>query len=165
MRVWLLIFTLACSTHYMPQRPGHVAVTMQTGQLEYVRDGKSYPHGFLGAGLEDAVAGNPAAMSAAHEYRYRQKTGLLAILLGTVAEIGGAVWLGVDAENHRDVSLPLAAILGGLTAVMFGTCYIASAEPYRWDAINMFNDTEPGLPPGAIQARLPKRDTMLSFPP
>ena len=164
MRVWILVVFAACSTHYVPQRPGHVAVTMDSGQITYVRDGQSYHHGVFGTGLESAVVGSPAAMSAAHEYTFRQKTGFVAVMLGLVAECGGATWTLVEASKDRNAAVPLTVMLGGVVATIFGGLYIASAEPYRWDAINLFNDA-PALPPGALGSRLPKRDAMLSFPP
>jgi hypothetical protein len=41
-----------------------------------------------------------------------------------------------------------------------GLFYSVSAEPYRWDAINRFNDTEPVYPagpPGYSASRLPQQ--------
>jgi len=62
--------------------------------------------------------------------------------------------MGVEAGNNsntssnNNVALPLVVTLGGLVAIMVGAGYTASAEPYRWDAINLFNDA-PAMAPGA----------------
>ena len=149
---------LACSSDYMPRRPNHVAVVIQTGKPVYVRDGRTIEPG-LGGGLVEAVQGNPTAVAAAEEFRSRQVTGLLAMLLGAAGTVGGIVWGGALAANDRpnnQLAVPLALVVGGLVAMMVGTCYLATAQPYQWDAINIYNDGAverptfgpPGPPPG-----------------
>ena len=144
----LLVITIAgCSSNYMPMSRGRVAVTMQAGKQVYVRDGYVYQHGFLGGGLEEAVAGNSAAEAAAGEYRSRMKTGFLAMLLGAASSLGGTVYglSTLEREDVSDTTLTVmgVAVLGGLVLTLVGTGYLASAEPYRWDAINIFNDGGP----------------------
>src|SRR5512139_3385642 len=95
MRTIALTTTLAlcaCSSSYLPQSRGRVAVTMRDGAQAYVRDGKVYSHGFLGGGLVDAVEGHPAATVAANEYRDRIKFGLLGMFAGLGAMIGGTAY-------------------------------------------------------------------------
>ena len=152
-----LALTIGCSSNYLPQARGHVAVTMRDGAVAYVRDGRIYPHGFLGHGLGDAVAGNPAAMAAASEYSSRMGTGLIGALVGTVSMTVGTTWLMVDAGREsttsgstKDVTVPAAMMLGGLVVMCLGAGYLASAEPYRWDAINLFNDGGDAAPPAPI---------------
>jgi len=123
-------------------------VTIRNGQRNYVRDGQFYPHGFLGVGLQAAVSGNRAAMAGADEYRSCQLTGLIATILGLVGVTAGSSWLGYEAGNNGNVALPLVVTLGGLAAILVGGGYTASAKPYRWDAINLFNDG-PAMAPGA----------------
>jgi hypothetical protein len=121
---------------------------MQNGQVSYVRDGRIYPHGMLGGGLEDAVVGNPAAMAAAHEYTSRMTTGLIGTLLGTAGLVGGMTWVGAEAARNPDsdnFGVPVTLALVGMIVMFVGAGYAASAEPYRWDAINIFNDG--GAPP------------------
>jgi hypothetical protein len=56
----------------------------------------------------------------------------------------------IDRNDNSDnvptsLWLSLGCLLVGLTV---GPGYIASAETYRWDAINMFNDGPPPMPYG-----------------
>ncbi len=150
----------ACSSQYYPQARNHVAMTMQDGKLVYVRDGRPYPHGVLGGGLVDAVQGNPAAVAAANDYHSHLKTGLVATILGSLVTIAGSVYIGASAASSndgqglsgRDAGIGLAAMFGGLAIMCIGAGYFATAEPYRWDAINLFNDgadgQQPNGPPG-----------------
>lgn len=152
-----------CSSQYFPRSPNHVAMTVQDGKLVYVRDGRTFNPG-LGGGLVEAVQGNPQAVAAAEEFRSRQVTGLAATLLGTAAMIGGGSWAAVLAADNpnrpgSDAIAPVALVLAGVVAMIAGAGYIASAAPYQWDAINLFNDgadrgfgspagTPPLAPPG-----------------
>jgi len=151
-----LTLLAGCSSSYVPHTRGKVAVVMRNGQLAYVRDGRTYPHGFLGHGLGDAVLGDPSAMAAANEYTSRATMGFVGVLLGTAAEIGGMTWVAVDASRNSNLTgsqlaAPLLLAFGGLVCTLVSTGYLASAEPYRWDAINLFNDAGamPQQPPGA----------------
>jgi hypothetical protein len=168
MRTTALVATCAlaaCSSAYYPQARNHVAMTMQDGKLVYVRDGRPYPHGMLGGGLVDAVQGNPAAVAAATEYHSHLKTGVIATIVGAVAAVAGSTYIGIRAADSSngtglsssDAAIGVTAMLGGLVIMMVGTGYLAGAEPYRWDAINLFNDAADmpqGGPPGyAPQAK------------
>ena len=146
---------LACSSEYTPRTPNHVAVVMREGKPVYVRDGRTFEPG-LGGGLVDAVQGNPTAVAAATQFHSRQITGLVAMLLGTAASVGGLTWGTVLAANERpsnQLAIPGALLLGGLVAMLVGTYYLASAQPYQWDAINIYNDgaaeSPTFAPPGA----------------
>ena len=159
----------ACSSNYIPQQRGRVAVTMRSGQMAYVRDGHVIEHGLLGGGLEDAVAGHPAATVAANEYTDRLKWGLVGMLAGTVAMIGGMTYAisnsdPLDDRNDDKAERGIYIGLGGAVVMMIGAFYLASAEPYRWDAINIFNDSPPppAMPPGYGPGYAPsaKRETM-----
>ena len=138
----------ACSSHYIPRSRGRVAMIMQGGAPAYVRDGEVYPHGFFGGGLQDAVRGNPGAEADAAEYHDRMRDGFIAAILGSVClpvSVGYLAATEVDEGSHNDNSAAFAAGAAiGCTALIFGGLfYSVSAEPYRWDAINRFNDTEP----------------------
>jgi len=141
----------ACSSSYTPQSRGRVSVMMQSGQHAYVRDGKSYEHGFLGGGLVEVVKGNPAAERAANEYHDRMTWGLLGVLGGMVCSIGGLGYaiaqIDEDGQSDSDdkARTGLYIALGCTVVMMIGTGYLASAEPYRWDAINLFNDAPPPM--------------------
>lgn len=137
-------------------------MTMQDGKPVYVRDGQFFEHGMLGGGLQRAVAGNPAAEAAALEYHDRMRDGLVEMLVGTAAMCGGVAWAAgtaaSDQTGHPDVTAPLLVALGGMVLMFVGTGNLASAEPYRWDAINIFNDgaqLSPQLgPPGWSASRV-----------
>jgi len=164
-----------CSSSYMPQSRGKVAVVMRSGAPAYVRDGKTHEHGLLGGGLSEAVEGNPGAMQAANEYQDRMKFGLLGILGGMVCSVGGLVYAGVNAERDPEngqsdlngkAKVGLIISLGCLVVMIAGAGYLASAEPYRWDAINIYNDTTPvplplpGAPPPGWSAQVMKKSSL-----
>ena len=119
---------------------------MVDGKPVYIRDGQLYEHGLLGGGLQQAVVGNAPAMVAANEYHDHMRDGLLEMLLGTGAMMGGTVWFAVEAassadQNHPKIDpIPLVVTAVGFAVMCYGAYDLASAEPYRWDAINLFND-------------------------
>lgn len=161
----------ACSSNYVPQTRGRVAVIMDGGSQAYVRDGRVIEHGILGGGLSDAVHGHPAAMAAANEYQDRIMWGLLGMFGGLACSVGGMSYaISNTGSNDSDISADsergLWIALGCTVVMLAGAGYLASAEPYRWDAINIFNDSPPApvhLPgaqmhPGTPQASLKMRD-------
>ena len=155
------MISLGCSSSYIPQTRGRVGVVMQNGAFAYVRDGQIYPHGLFGGGLVNAVAGNPNAERAAKEYNGRLKTGLAVAIGGLLcASIATSLAVRRIEESRSGRSTELWAALGCAIVSLGGTGYLISAEPYRWDAINVFNDTEPMplSPPGLrMHAAAPQR--------
>ncbi len=148
-----LAVCVACSSHYIPRSRGRVAITVVDGRQVYIRDGRMYPIGLLGGGLADAVAGNPAAVAAAHQYHDRLRDGVVQVLLGTAAFVGGFTYAAVEAANQSPNStrvdgVPLAIAAVGLAVMLWGTGSLATADPLRWDAINIFNDAADVAPPG-----------------
>jgi len=143
----------ACNTGYVPRSGGRVFVTMEGGVPTYVRDGQSYRHGFLGSGLKKAVRGNRQAEAAADEYHDRIRDGLLVTVLGGVC-MGTALGMAIDDIDDRGggdadgAETELLVALGCTGLMLGGALYTATAEPYRWDAINIFNDNPPPPPPG-----------------
>ena len=103
----------------------------------------------------------PRAMQAASEYTDRMKFGLLGVLGGMVCSIGGVVYAATQTETNNDGGpaeltgrgqAGLYVALGCMVVMIAGAGYLGTAEPYRWDAINIFNDAPPPLPmptPGA----------------
>ena len=142
---------VGCSTQYIPRAPGHLGVTMENGTLVYTRDGQRYRHGVFGGGLVDAVHGNDAATTAANEFHSRIRAGFVAGMIGFAAMIGGGTvaleGFGNDYRNST-VGASLIVALGGMVLAFAGAGYATSAEPYRLDAINIFNDSPPPSPPG-----------------
>lgn len=157
----------ACSSHYIPRSRGRVGVVMQGGMPAYVRDGELHPHGFLGAGLVDAVRGNPAAERDALEYHDRMRDGLIATLVGSVCMPAAVGYLAAESIESNSSQLTanqeiaIGAALGCTALMLGGLFWSVSAEPYRWDAINRFNDTEPAYgPPGFAEAPPPPRESL-----
>ena len=110
--------------------------------------------------LEDAI---PASDKEA------ARDGLIEVFGGMGLMLGGSVWAAADAisqqdQQHRTVPIiPLALALAGCAIMIYGGADLAGAEPYRWDAINLFNDgavETPRLgPPGSVaKASLHMRD-------
>jgi hypothetical protein len=168
----VLLALTACSSHYIPRSRGRVGVIMQGGTPAYVRDGEVHPHGFFGAGLEEAVRGNPAAERDAAEYHDRMVDGFLATIVGSVCmpvAVGYLAAESVDQPQDQGMTTNQEIAVGaalGCTALMFGGLFWAvSAEPYRWDAINRFNDTEPMYPAGppGYSAALPRSSESLKM--
>lgn len=164
--VWsaLAVGSAACSTGYVPRTPGRIAVTLDGGQYAYVRDGQRHRHGLFGGGLVDAVRGVPAAEAAADEYHDRMRDGFLVGIGGLLCSgvaFGVAVGQSLDDQPDRHASTAAWVALGCAVAMGGGFIYMASAEPYRWDAINIFNDTmeargtAPFAPPPFAPAPLP----------
>jgi hypothetical protein len=135
----------------MPHSRGRVSIIMDTGQPAYVRDGVKIKHGFLGGGVLDAVRGHPQAEAAAREYKSRIGWGALLGLGGVACIVATTISLGVRADEvdrSNDVPPELWASLGCAVVTFIGLGYAVSAEPYRWDAINIFNDAyNPGPVP------------------
>ena len=156
----ILLALPACNSSYIPQARGRVAMILQHGAQAYVRDGQIYQHGFLGSGLVQAVRGNRAAERAAAEYHDRQRDGLLVGLGGLLCSVVAAGLMARDLSRnsfeHEDDGVPTAAwiSLGCFAAAMGGLGYVVTAEPYRYDAMNIFNDTAPGWSPGGAPGQL-----------
>jgi hypothetical protein len=155
--IWMMV--VACSSSYVPQTRGRMAVTIQGGTVEYVRDGQHYPHGFFGAGLQDAVVGDRRAEQSAREFHDRVRDGTIATVIGALcapAMLGYLLVSAADGQSSQQSTEVAALVTLGCTALLVGGgLYAASAEPYRWDAINQFNDAAtlaPGLRFGAAPA-------------
>lgn len=132
-----------CSTHYAPQPGARLSVVMSGGMPAYQKGGQLYPHGFAGSGLMDAVADDPEALEAAETYHDRNVGGLVALAAGLVCGVAGAAVISTDDPDDPDPARTaiglgaLACMLGGLIT---GTVLVATAQPYQWDALNIYND-------------------------
>lgn len=134
-----------CTSSYIPQARGKVAVILKDGKPAYARDGQIYEHGLLGGGLIEVVRGNPRAEEAAHEYRSRIGTGFLVGFAGLVCmTVATTVGISrsnfIEPDNRDNAETWLLGALGCGVVSMIGFGYAITAEPHRWDAINMFND-------------------------
>lgn len=148
------------SSNYIPQSRGRVSVVMVENKIQYVRDGRMYPHGLFGAGLVSAVAGSPAAERAARSFYQRQRDGFL-ITIGGFLCSGLALGFAVATTEPGDSDVPTTELLiagGCLIGAYAGLFYMVSATPYRFDAINIFNDypAVESCPPGPGPLRRPQ---------
>lgn len=160
-----VVAALGCSSQYMPRSPRRVAVTIRDGKPAYVRDGRVFDVGPFGGGLDEVVAGNPDAIAAANEYHSRLTTGFLAAVLGAVSVGAGGAWAARNAvadPNNQNLAAPMLLLAGGLVLVVAGSIYATTAEPYRWDAINIFNDAADQTPawPPPNQTFAPPSDSL-----
>jgi hypothetical protein len=72
--------------------------------------------------------------------------------------VGTIVAFDKAASERGSALTPGLVALGGLILTFAGAGYAASAEPYRLDAINIFNDAPaPTLVPPGLDASLPKQ--------
>ena len=143
-----------CSTSYVPRPSPRVALAMQDGSMTYLRDGRAYPGGGFGGDLDEAVAGNPEALSHAKAYRAQMIGGFAATMGGLASMIaGGLVYSNSeDASGRRDPTEQTVGItlgIGGLAAYVTGLVLLTTAQPHLWDAINIYNDSvyDPGVQP------------------
>jgi hypothetical protein len=135
----LLLVTTACSSVYMPRRGPRVSLTMETGGLAIVRQGRLYPVGFLGGGISDALGDLPLARDFGAVYEQRSTFGLIALVAGGA----GLIVAPTTALFSRDENAARNAgllLLGSLTAYVAGACLLTSAQPYLYDAVNAAND-------------------------
>ncbi len=146
--VALSIALPACSTHYQPMPGPRISTVVQGGGPVYVRDGREFPHGFVGGGLVDAVEGDPQATEAAETYRDRNVAGLIVSGIGTLCLIGGIVGLATTRDstgsygssNQSADYIAGGAILCGLAGLIAGPIVVASGQTYQFDAVNIYND-------------------------
>jgi len=141
-----IVMAAACRSNYVPQTRGRVVVTFRGGAQVYMRDGQPHEHGLWGSGLKDAVAGNSGSERAAREYHQRVRTGTIAAAVGALCLPATLAYAFLrDADQPSSASRPSLEVdgliaIGCTVALVAGSLYAASAEPYRWDAINQFND-------------------------
>lgn len=139
-----MLAAAACSTQYRPQPGPRVSVVLENSNLAYARDGKTYPHGFAGDGLVEAVSDNPRAREAAETYRSRLTSGFVLTLIGTVCLATAAVAVvptyAADDPPAGAQALVVGAAACGLAGLISGGALLGSAQTYHWDAINMYND-------------------------
>lgn len=145
----------ACSTQYQPRTGPRISVVMEGGSPAYARDGKTYKHGFAGSGLVEAVSDDAQAREAAETYSGRMTSGFLFSVVGTACFTAGLILSVQTIDDHeRDGSkdaVIAGALLCGVAGLITGSVLLASAQPYQWDAINIYNDNlearRPILPP------------------
>jgi hypothetical protein len=135
-----------CATRYQPRSAHRLSVVMEDGSLAYHRDGETIKHGFFGGGLVEAVEEDPAAREAAATYRGRMAGSFISMTAGFVCFIGGVAWaVSEDSSGSGLFSSDAGAIYTGalgclLAGAIAGSVLAMSAQPYHFDAINIYND-------------------------
>jgi len=135
---------------------------MKAGQIGYERDGRFHSHGLFGGGLVDAVRGVPAAEAAANTHYSRTGWGFASMLGGLVCStVALSYSLSESFVSDNGSGSDEAAIisLGCLGVTLLGSGLLISGLPYRFDAVNIFNDAVqptgpvymPGQAPPMIQ--------------
>ncbi len=143
-----LVALVGCSSAYTPRPGRRLSVLMQGGKVVYVRDGQRFDHGAFGSGLQKAVRGVPQAEAAAGEYHERSVNGVIALSLSLVAIIVGAGRMGYHlSQEHNPDYIDVGLLVGGFVAYGYGLHQIATAQPYLYDAINIYNDSVEGFVP------------------
>lgn len=129
-----------CSTQYVPRSPTRVSVVMQGGGLAYQRGSHVY-HDFLGSGLVDAVSSDPEAKQAAETYFHRNVGGLIATGVGFGCLVGGVAALAVNQPPSSErQALAGGALICALAGEITGLVLLSTAQPYQFDALNIYND-------------------------
>jgi len=155
----VLVAQAACaSSSYTPRGDGRIVTVLEDGAPVLMKDGQRFPSG--ADGLEQAVAGNPAAEEHARSHRTATHLGLAENLIGLGAFIAGAIVVapkqdaaGNDLPISQERSVAGSVLfVGGLTAIIVAGFHMASAQAHYLDAINVYNDGVPprfpGPPPG-----------------
>jgi hypothetical protein len=138
----LTLICAGCSTHYQPRPGPRVSMVMEGGSLAYHRNGETIQHGFFGGGLVEAVESDPAAVEAAEIYEGRLIGGFVAQIVGLACFAAGTGW-ALSEENDTTQGTILLGSLGCLLAgTITGTVLLTSAQPYHFDAINIYNDNK-----------------------
>jgi hypothetical protein len=148
-----LLATSACSTTYVPQNTGRIAVVMDGGSYALFKDGKVYKPGLFGGDVDEAVAGNPRAEDEMSTYQGQQTTGALCTIGGAALVLGGAAVLAAappQSGDSRGLTPSLAMFLGGLVVDLIGLAFTTSAQPHLWNAVNIYNDGVGQPPPPAL---------------
>lgn len=135
------------TTAYIPRQSPRLQVVGDGASMVLVRDGRRYPVGAFGSGLEDAVRGNARAEKEAESYQAKSVAGFVLNLGGSLAAGAGVgVLVGNELRPTPQSGPRIAAIslaVGGVVLSLVGTLIGGSAPPHLWNAINMYNDDLP----------------------
>lgn len=132
---------------YQPRPSPRLAVVHDGSGIALTRDGQRFPLGMFGAGLDDAVRGNPRAEEEAQRYANKSIAGFVLNIFGSGASAGGVAWIvateaqGTGTNTSRIGGLSLA--LGGLVLSLAANIVLSSAPPHMWNAVNIYNDQLP----------------------
>jgi len=153
-----LLAQAACaSTSYTPRSDGRIATILVDGHPALSKNGKTIPAN--GDGLEEAVAGNPAAEEHARSYSHGVHLSIAENLIGLGAFIAGTLVV-VPKKDAMGIDQPVSSerqtvgtilFVGGLVSLIVSGFQMATAQAHFTDAINAYNDGVapwPAPPPG-----------------
>ena len=153
-----LLAQAACaSTSYTPRSDGRIATILVDSHPALSKNGKTIPAN--GDGLEEAVAGNPAAEEHARSYSHGVHLSIAENLIGLGAFIAGTLVV-VPKKDAMGMDLPVSSerqtvgtilFVGGLVSLIVSGFQMATAQAHFTDAINVYNDGVapwPVPPPG-----------------
>lgn len=152
------------ATAYHPRPSPRLQIVADGGSIVLTRDGRTYPVGMFGSGLEDAVKGNERAEKEVSSYQSKTIGGFVLGLVGSLGSAGGVgLLVGNEVSNNPQNNLRIAAIalsISGIVLSIAGNVLTGSAQPHMWNAINMYNDDLPppygyGAQPGRPYAPYP----------
>ncbi|HET7542654.1 MAG TPA: hypothetical protein VFK05_22440 [Polyangiaceae bacterium] len=137
-----LVFGQGCSSSYEPARSPRIVTVIEGGQPTFVKDGERVGSTTFGAGLVDAVQGNPEAEHHATVGRNLTVGGLVLSVVGLGAAVGGIVVVAQDAAatSNQHSSAGSALLLGGAVAMLVGSVVMLCGQPHIYDAVNIYND-------------------------
>jgi len=165
----LLLAPLAgCGTAaYHPRPSPRLSVVADGGSIALARNGRTYPIGMFGSGLEDAVRGNPRAEKEVSSYQSKSIGGFVLGLTGSLGTAGGvALLVGNELAVQPRTGLRVAAFalsIGGVVMGIVANVLTGSAQPHMWNAINMYNDDLP--PPYGFGAQYGQPQPQYPAPP
>ncbi len=153
--VALAMTVSACTSSYQPRPGPRLSIAMRDGKMEYQRDGQHFNFGFLGGGLVEAVSPNPRAHAAARTYRDKSIRGFVLTLVGSACATGTAMYMmlkELEDEEYSPSRTLVVTTLACTAGFIWGGVELASAQPYHWDAINIYNDDVEarGIQPGTM---------------
>jgi hypothetical protein len=127
-----------CVTTYQP-RPGP-RISRVTGNVTFVREGRTYNMGLLGGGAEELVAGDARAVEYARAYHRRMRLAGILYITGLVAIVAGAA---IESSNEGSLAKGAGAGLfaaGVVSSLPVSLYLISTGAPLLTDAVNVYND-------------------------
>lgn len=132
---------------YHPRPSPRLSLVPEGSGVALARDGRTFPVGMFGSGLEEAVKGNPRAEKEAASYQSKSIGGFVLGLVGSLGTAGGVgLLVGNELAAQPQTNLRVAAFalsIGGLVMSIAGNLLTGAAQPHLWNAINMYNDDLP----------------------
>lgn len=145
------IASAGCRTvAYAPRNDDAVLIVMTPEGPALLRDDLVIPMGLTWDGVQEGVAGDPAAEELAATASGRAKTGMGLAVAGLLGPAAGAVILLSSPDTTGAILLNLGLLLAGTALSTGGLMWQSSGSSYVFEAVNAFNEdarSDPMLPP------------------